>query len=211
MFTLADLRLFADCSLAWLALINPISKIFVVSTLSETSAEKDIRKACFKASVIAVVILLLFLWSGDILLRSIFHVQLYAFKIAGGLVLLFRGFDALSKGVFFEYNEKMRLADMSIVPLASPMIAGPAAISAALSFPVKYGTILTSAALVLSIVVNLTIMLNSRVISRFLTRINFMEASIRITGLIVATIGIQMVLDGVADYLLSVRLLLLYP
>jgi len=35
----------------------------------------------------------------------------------------------------------------------------------------------------------------------FLARINFMEASIRITGLIVATIGIQMVLDGITDYI----------
>jgi len=44
-------------------------------------------------------------------------------------------------------------------------------------------------------------MFYAKVISAFLTRINFMEASIRITGLIVATIGIQMVLDGITDYI----------
>jgi multiple antibiotic resistance protein len=135
------------------------------------------------------------------LLRNVFHVQLYAFKIAGGLVLLYRGFEALNKGVFFEFDEKMRLADISIVPLASPMIAGPAAISASLSFPVKYGLTIALISIVVSVLINLLIMLYAKVISAFLTKLNFMEASIRITGLIVATIGIQMVLDGITDYI----------
>lgn len=55
--------------------------------------------------------------------------------------------------------------------------------------------------IVVSVLINLLIMLYAKVISAFLTRINFMEASIRITGLIVATIGIQMVLDGITDYI----------
>jgi len=43
-------------------------------------------------------------------------------------------------------------------------------------------------------------MIYSRTISGILIRYNFMGALIRITGLIVATIGIQMVLDGVLDF-----------
>lgn len=201
MITLSHIKLFADCTLAFLALINPVSKIFIMSTLLEKNDPRELRKVAIRASMIAIVILLLFALGGDIILRNVFHVQLYAFKIAGGLVLLYRGFEALNKGVFFEFDEKIRLADISIVPLASPMIAGPAAISASLSFPVKYGLAVALIAIVVSVLINLLIMLYAKVISTFLTRINFMEASIRITGLIVATIGIQMVLDGITDYI----------
>jgi multiple antibiotic resistance protein len=81
------------------------------------------------------------------------------------------------------------------------MIAGPAAISASLSFPVKYGLTITLASIVVSVLINLLIMFYSKVISTLLMRIHFMEASIRITGLIVATIGIQMILDGITDYI----------
>ena len=48
--------------------------------------------------------------------------------------------------------------------------------------------------------INLAVMIYSRTISGVLIRYNFMGALIRITGLIVATIGIQMVLDGVLDF-----------
>jgi multiple antibiotic resistance protein len=201
MITLTHIKLFIDCTLAFLALINPVSKIFIMSTLLEKNDPRELKRVALRASVIAIAILLLFALGGDILLRNVFHVQLYAFKIAGGLVLLYRGFEALNKGVFFEFDEKMRLADISIVPLASPMIAGPAAISASLSFPVKYGLTIALISIVVSVLINLLIMLYAKVISAFLTRINFMEASIRITGLIVATIGIQMVLDGITDYI----------
>lgn len=201
MVTSTHIKLFVDCTLAFLALINPVSKIFIMSTLLEKNKPQELRKVAIRASVIAIVILLLFALGGDMLLRNVFHVQLYAFKIAGGLVLLYRGFEALNKGVFFEFDEKIRLADISIVPLASPMIAGPAAISASLSFPVKYGLTITLASIVVSVLINLLIMFYSKVISTFLMRIHFMEASIRITGLIVATIGIQMILDGITDYI----------
>ncbi|HVN96183.1 MAG TPA: MarC family protein [Syntrophorhabdaceae bacterium] len=194
------LKHFLDCMLALVALINPISKIFIISTLSEKADFKQIRQVALRASLVAILILIFFSVAGNIILRNIFHVQIYAFKIAGGLVLLYRGFEALNKGVFFEFDENMKLADMSIVPLASPMIAGPATISASLSFPVKYGIFMTSIAIIAAVLINLIIMLYSGAISRVLTRHGFMGALIRITGLVVATIGIQMVLDGISDY-----------
>ncbi len=198
-----SIKLILDCTLAWVALINPVSKIFIISTLAEKASNHEIRRISIKASIVAGVMLLLFAWIGDAVLRNILHVELYSFKVAGGLVLSFRGFEALNKGVFFEFDENIQLADMSIVPLASPMIAGPAAITATLSFPVRYGILITSAALAVSLLVNLITMLYSRAIAGFLNRINFMGASIRIMGLLVATIGIQMVLDGITDYLAS--------
>lgn len=193
-----------DCTLALIALINPISKIFLISTLRENYSERDIMRLVVKSSVAATIILLTFIFLGNFLLSRFFHIQIYAFKMAGGIVLFMRGLDALNKGLFFELNHKQKLEDMSIVPLASPMIAGPATITAAVSFPAKYGIPVTSVSIILSVLVNLLIMLLSPFITRHLIKQNIMGALIRITGLIVATIGVQMMLDGLREFIKTI-------
>ncbi len=190
-----------DCSLALLALINPISKIFLITTLKADIDDAALRRIIFRSTVAALVILLTFTYIGNFLLTKFFHIQIYSFKIAGGIVLFFRGFEALNKGQFFELKHRQRLEDLSIVPLASPMIAGPATITAAVSFPAEYGLVVTSISIIAAITVNQLIMMVSPQIAGTLTKHNIMGALIRITGLIVATIGVQMILDGFKVYL----------
>jgi len=190
-----------DCTLALIALINPISKIFLVTTLKENTDASGLKNIIVRSSIVALVILLTFTFIGNFLLLKFFHIQIYSFKIAGGIVLVFRGFEALNKGLFFELDHKQKLEDLSIVPLASPMIAGPATITAAVSFPAKYGLTITSLSILAAVAVNLFIMLISPRLTGALTKHNIMGALIRITGLIVATIGVQMILDGFGEYL----------
>src|SRR5512145_314245 len=106
-----------DCSLALTALINPISKIFIVSTLNPGTKEGEMRRIIVRSSIAALVILLSFLFMGGFLLTRFFHIQIYSFKIAGGIVLVFRGFEALNKGLFFEVKYRQKLEDLSIVPI----------------------------------------------------------------------------------------------
>src|SRR5208337_3437215 len=101
----------------------------------------------------------------------------------------------------FEVSKNQKLEDLSVVPLASPMIAGPATITAAVSFPAKYGITVTAVSVIIAIFINFLVMIISPFLSRTLTRHNIMGALIRITGLIVATIGVQMVLDGFGEYI----------
>ncbi len=190
-----------DCTLALIALINPISKIFLITTLKESTGDSELNNIIVKSSLIALIILLTFTFIGNFLLVKFFNIQIYSFKIAGGIVLVFRGFEALNKGVFFELSHHQKLEDFSIVPLASPMIAGPATITAAVSFPAKYGLAVTALSILAAVVVNLFIMLISPRIAGALSKHNIMGALIRITGLIVATIGVQMILDGLSEYI----------
>ena len=202
----ADYITFIDCALAMLALMNPISKMFIITTLPTDFDQHQVRHLAVKSSLIALVILLSFTFVGHFLLNTIFHVQIYAFKIAGGTVLLLRGFMALNKGLFFEHEKCTGLEEMSVVPLASPMIAGPATITASVSFPARYGYTATITAIIASVLLTLGVMLSARLIGNVLIKYNFMGALIRITGLIVATIGVQMLCDGMSDYLRQVIL-----
>ena len=197
------MNIYFNCIFALLALMNPISKIFVVSTLSGELQDNKVRKICLKASLVAACILLLFALVGNFLLTYVFHVTIYAFQIVGGIVLFLRGLQALNKGLFFEIDAHQKLEDIAIVPLASPMIAGPATITAAVSFPAHYGMLVTLVSISCAVSVNLLIMFYSKLIGDYLKKYNLMGALIRITGLIVATIGAQMLLDGFSVYLKS--------
>jgi len=188
------------CTLYLLALINPVSKIFILSVFSKKFSPLQIRSISFRSSVIALLILLVFAFAGNIILTVVFHVQLYSFQIAAGVILFVMGFKALSKGIFYEIDSAARVPEVSVVPLASPMIAGPATITAVTTFAVQYPMAVVLISTTIAIAVNLGFMLISRWISKFLTRLHLMEALIRITGLIVATMAVQMVLNGAGNW-----------
>lgn len=185
-----------------LALINPVSKVSILSLFSSKEDVKEIVPVALKSSLIALGILLLIMIFGDFILRQIFHVELYSLNIAGGIVLFWVGFGALTKGVFFEHGTKMRFSDISIVPLASPMIAGPATITASLTLSIQDGLFLSSTAMLIAITINMFLMFLSRPIGNFLKKFNILGALIRITGLIVITIGVQMVFNGLSSWII---------
>jgi len=99
---------------------------------------------------------------------------------------------------FYEESDRKSLAEMAIVPLASPMNRSPATITAAMTFPAHYqlSVEVVALAMVVAVGCNLLIMLSARPIGTLLQRHNVMERFIRITGMIVATIAVQMVLTG---------------
>lgn len=192
---------YINVTLALLAFINPLSKIFIISTLSEASSPRDLFRVSLRATEIAGIILVSFTLLGSFLLTFLFQVNLYAFQIVGGVILLSRGFQALNKGLFFEVDTHQRLEDASVVPLASPLIAGPATITACISFPAQYGIFLTLLAIVSALLLNFFVMIYAQAIGDVLKKHNIMGALIRITGLIVATIGTQMMLNGLKAFI----------
>lgn len=185
-----------------LALINPISKIAVLSGLASTERRSHLRALVYKSSITAAGILLGAMFFGDFILQKIFHVELYALRFSGGAVLFWVGFNALRKGVFFEQDDHApaHFIDLAIVPLACPMIAGPATIAAAITLAAHTGLPGATAAVLPAILVNLALMLYSLPIAAVLKKIDILGALIRITGLIVMTIGAQMVFDGLAQW-----------
>lgn len=187
-------------TLYFLALINPISKVSVLAVLSSEHERKDFLHLTAKASVIAGGILLGFMISGDFVLRSVFRVELHSLRLAGGAVLCWVGFNALRKGVFFEQDTQARFEDIALVPLACPMIAGPATIAACIALRGREGLLVSAVSIVLAIALNHLVMRFSRQISALLGRFNLLGALVRLTGLIVMTIGTQMALDGISAW-----------
>ena len=200
-----DIKLFFSACLTLLALINPIQKVFVVVSLQENYTRPELRRIVDKASVTAIGVLLLFLLMGEAILGYVFNLKIYAFQITCGVVLFYNGFVGLQKGAFLPLDKNTRIEELITVPIAIPMIAGPATITAVVTMPAVYGRWMTIGALLLALAINWVIMRNADRIGRFLERQNMMMPLIRITALIVAAIGLQMILNGIETFIVTVH------
>ena len=200
-----DIKLFFSACLTLLALINPIQKVFVVVSLQENYTRPELRRIVDKASVTAIGVLLLFLLMGEAILGYVFNLKIYAFQITCGVMLFYNGFVGLQKGAFLTLDKNTRIEELITVPIAIPMIAGPATITAVVTMPAVYGRWMTIGALLLALAINWVIMRNADRIGRFLERQNMMMPLIRITALIVAAIGLQMILNGIETFIVTVH------
>lgn len=183
------------------ALVNPFQKVFVVTSLQKQFDIKTTRFIAVKATFTALIILLIFLFAGQAILHDVFRIEIYAFQITCGVVLFYNGLNGLQKGIFINLEKNMTIKDISTIPMALPMIAGPATITAAVTFPADFGNIATIIAIFLSLGVNLLFMIYAAQIGKVLEKFNLLNPLVRIFGLIVATIGTQMVLSGIRGFI----------
>lgn len=196
-----NLKLLLSCFVAFVALVNPIQKVFVITSLQQQFDIKSTKIIAVKASITALIILLFFYLVGNIVLNYVFRIELYAFQITCGVVLFYNGLSGLQKGMFLKLERNMTIRDISAVPIAMPMIAGPATITAAVTFYADYGHVITIISIVAALAVNLVFMLYANKIGKVLSKYNLMNPLVRIFGLIVATIGTQMVLNGIRGFI----------
>ena len=187
-------NLILSCFVAILALVNPIQKVLIVTSLQERFSPTELRYISIKSTITAMLILIFFLYLGQVTFSYVFRVELYSFQITCGAVLMYNGLSGLLKGFFMKVDEHIKIADLTTVPIAIP-------ITAAVTFPVQYSRFVTIVAILLALAVNLFFMLKARRIGSFLIKYNFMNPLIRIIGLIVATIGLQMVFDGITLFI----------
>ena len=186
-----------------LALLNPVSKVMFLSSYDPPLNRKHIFELAWKSSLAALVILILLAGAGDLLLMRIFRVELYSLRITGGLIVFMIGLVAVREGRFHSKTESPGMpenfTDISLVPLAAPLIAGPGTIAAAISGTAEFGLVSTSLSLATAIGINFVIMLFSPFINRFLGRVHALGPLIRLTGLIIAAVAMQMMITGLKE------------
>jgi multiple antibiotic resistance protein len=155
------------------------------------------------ASAAACAILLFFSVTGDVVLRF-FGISLPAFQLAGGFIFFVYALQMLQlfpgglKSTEEEEQEGIAKENVALVPLATPLIAGPGAITAVLvwqhSGTVHRGWTLM-AAVVLSCAVVYAVLLFGERIARFMG-IGGIRVVTRLMGLLLAVIAVQFMVDG---------------
>jgi multiple antibiotic resistance protein len=186
-------------------IMDPIGNLpfFLLFTKENTSGER--ARMAFIASLVACIILIFFGVTGDAVL-DFFGIGLPAFQIAGGLIFFVYALQMLRlipsgiKSTEEEERESVTKENVALVPLATPLLAGPGAITAVLVRQQNAEDALSIPLLVLAVVLAcLTIycvFLFGEQINRFLG-VGGVRVVARFTGLLLAVIAVQFVVSGI--------------
>jgi multiple antibiotic resistance protein len=199
--------------IVFFVVVEPISLVPMFGALTRGAEPRFRRKMAIKAVVLSAVISYGFIAIGDWLLRTL-GVSLDSFKIAGGMLLFLLSVDmvfarqsGLRSTTVREQDEARYREDISVFPLAFPLITGPGALATLLLLvgearrePWMFVALLVIIALVLGI--TLLLLLAVRPMERVLgvTGANVVS---RLAGVILVALSVQYVVEGVRGSFLS--------
>ena len=197
--------LFLSAFITLFVVIDPpgCAPIYAGLTNGATSAQR--RNMAIRACVIAAVILLVFALFGEQLLGAL-HIELDSFRIAGGLMLFWIAFEMV-----FEKRTQRRedraqkvaatpeVEDVSVFPMAIPMLAGPGAIAAIMLLMNEAkgldGTLTVLGALGAVLVITMLALIAAGPLMRLFG--DKVEAAVtRVLGVLLAALAAQYVIDG---------------
>ena len=203
------MELFILIFTALFSVMNPFGTVPVFVGLTEDKNKLERNKIAFWTSLNVLIILLISFFAGKYILLF-FGVTLNSLKIAGGLIIVSSGF-ALLTGDFNKHKgikkEKVKRdietrSDISLTPLAMPMIAGPGAMSLLITHNQELeglnSMLIISGAIVLSTICIYLILKSSFYIVKILGA-SGINALSRIIGFIVIAIGVEFIISAVVS------------
>jgi multiple antibiotic resistance protein len=196
--------LFVSAFVTFLLVIDPPGCAPIFAGLTRGAAPPHRRAMAVRAVLVASAILLFFALLGEDLLRAL-GISLSAFRIAGGLMLFLIALEM----VFEKRTERREnraqevseseVEDISVFPMAIPMIAGPGSIASVMLLMARSDglseSLVVLGALAATMALTLAALLAAGPLMRMLGR--KMEAMItRVLGVLLAALAVQFVLDG---------------
>lgn len=203
------MELFILIFAALFSVMNPFGTVPVFVGLTEDKNRLERNKIAFWTSLNVLIILLISFFTGKYILLF-FGITLNSLKIAGGLIIVSSGF-ALLTGDFNKHKgikkEKVikdieTRSDISLTPLAMPMIAGPGTMSLLITYNQELeglnNMLVISGAIVLSTICIYLILKSSFYIVKILGA-SGINALSRIIGFIVIAIGVEFIISAVVS------------
>lgn len=202
-----DITFYLQVAITIFSIMDPFGLIPLFLAFTDGQSDEE-RSKIIRSSVIATAIILVISALAGKYILSFFGIDIYSFQIAGGILLLLialnmlQGKGSMLKSTPKEQDEAIEKEDISVVPLAMPLLAGPGTISMVIVFSASMDTAVEKLSLVgIIIFVSLTvwpILLLSKWIGHKLgsTGINI---TVRIMGLILASISVKFILEGIKN------------
>lgn len=190
-------------------IIDPVGLAPVVIGLTAHLNDAQRRVIVTRAVLISAAIIAFFALVGRFLLDHL-GISLYAFNMAGGALLFLVAVDMLfgrpsgARETKTEAEEAMTREDISVFPLAIPMIAGPGTIATTilyvdLAMPNIYNLLSVAGAIISALFTAWLVMRSSMWIVRRIGRTGILVTS-RILGILLAALAIQFILNGIAAF-----------
>lgn len=195
---------------SFFTLINPLGTMPIFMTMTKDISQKNRNQIAKKTSIVSFITIVIFAFSGQ-LLFNFFGISVNSFRVVGGVIFFLMGMDMLQarlgKVKIKESEVKTYVNDISITPLAIPMICGPGALTNAIVMMEDANTFEKKIVLVLSllVVIALTFLIlysSSRIIKILGETGN--NVMMRLMGLIVMVIAVEFFFAGLKPILLDI-------
>ena len=189
------------------ATIGPLDVAAMFAALTANLSAQQKRLVAIRGTLIGAFILVAFALIGEILLASL-GISLAALRAAGGILLLLIGIDmvfARSSGgtstTDDEEQEAISKTDISVFPLATPLIAGPGAMGAAILLMANQeGDVMGQAIIIASLLVVLLLTFVSLLLAgkiQHLLGVTGMHVITRVMGVLLSALAVQFIFDGI--------------
>ena len=202
-------QLFLSAFITLFVVIDPPGCAPIYAGLTKGASAAQRRAMAIRATVIAGLILLVFALFGQALLNGM-HIELDSFRIAGGLMLFIIALDMVMEKRTQRREERAEkvaaqnamtpeIEDVSVFPMAMPMMAGPGAIASIMLLTARAdgfdGTLVILAALAAVLVLTMLALIAAGPLMRLFG--DRVEAVItRLLGVLLAALAAQYVIDG---------------
>jgi MarC family membrane protein len=196
-------RFFGEVFVTLLVIMDPPGSVPVFLSLTGTHGRKARRRSADLAVLTAFVVIVVFALFGQQVLEYL-HVSVPALQVSGGLLLLLVALELL-----MGWGAQPSLDDdvnVSMVPLGTPLLAGPGAIAATIVFAKQVhhfrdGLALATAIVGVHVVLWVTLRFSSLIL-RLLGR-SGVTLITRIAGLLLSAIAVQLAADGIRAFIVT--------
>jgi len=186
------------------AIANPVAAIPIMASAMGEMTPGYHRQIILMAVLTFIVTLVLFAFIGEGILKFL-GISIESFRIAGGILLLLTAIQMMSGNVLTDSdtngtNPEVGKA-LGIVPIGIPILAGPGAISTIIIYAhrtetLAHDVIVTGVILVVAIMIFLTLLI-APMLNRLMGKTGLVVFN-RVMGLIIAAIGIEFIVSGLA-------------
>lgn len=191
------------------ATIGPldVAAVFAALTAGETAQHR--RRMAVRGTAIATGILVLFALVGESLLSAL-GISLAALRTGGGILLLLIGIDMVfarasgsTSTTDEEEQEALGKRDISVFPIATPLIAGPGAMGAVILLMANTeGEIALQAAVIAALLAIIALTFGMLLLASKIQRlfgVTGMHVVTRIFGVLLSALAVQFIFDGIAQ------------
>ena len=198
------------CFTSFFTLTNPLGTMPVFLTMTNGMSDDERKTIVRRATIVSFITLMVFTFSGQFLFKF-FGISTNGFRIAGGIIIFTIGFDMLqarySKAKLKDDEVKTYVNDISITPLAIPMLCGPGAIANGIMLMEDANTLIKK---ILLVSVIASVYFITFLILRASTRLNkYMgetgnNVMMRLMGLILMVIAVECFVSGFKPIMIDI-------
>ncbi len=171
-----------------LVIMDPFGGLPVFMTLTKDYSEQRAKLSAHRATRVSFILLTVFVFVGEGVL-DFFGISMFSFQVGGGLILLLLGLLYvldITLGDDKDYSKDI------VIPMATPLIAGPGAITAIIILVSQHGWMIPFLAMVLNLLIFWAAMYYARYIKKILGE-QGLEIMSRVMGLLLVALAIEMI------------------